>query len=1099
MEENDVSVRVAVRIRPQIPREIIDMCRICTQVTPNEPQVILGTDKAFTYDFVFNTDSAQESIYDSCVSSLINGALDGYNATVLAYGQTGSGKTYTMGTGFDVDIHEEQLGIIPRAISHLFQGIEERRLGARETGSVSPEFKITAQFLELYNEEVIDLFNPIKDSYSKGKGYKINEDPNGSIHIKGVMTKPVLSVSDALHFLKIGALSRTTASTQMNSQSSRSHAIFTLHIKQQRLVPIDMTDDCETSTEFETLTAKFHFVDLAGSERLKRTGATGERAKEGISINCGLLALGNVISALGDKSKKALHVPYRDSKLTRLLQDSLGGNSQTVMIACISPSDRDFMETLNTLKYANRARNIKNRITINQDKSSRTINILRQQIEQLQLELLEYKQGKRVIEEDGTERINDMFYENNMLQSELSNLKTRVKAMQETIDTLNMKNTTLLTEKKTGTWITDSSNFDVTVMIQEYLKEIEDLRAKLLESNYMCEQLRKVISKAQDNLTKSLMVSSDMSVSDLAAGDSFSVIEEARKEVEREIKKLEKSTKKLDYSDESTEESSETESDDEKIDFELQDELANLTTDIDMKQRLINELELSQQRLQTMRQHYEEKLLQLQTRIRDTQTERDKVLQSFTGHNSEPTDKIQRIRKDYERKLHDMQKELKRLQTAQKEHARLLRNQTQHETQLRSLKNEVTDMKKTKVKLLNKMKDESKRHKDAEMKRLREISQLKKESRRNANVIRTMEAEKRAKEVVLRRKQEEVSALKKERMGRFSTKTAGKLNSKYSMKSVKQKWLNVEKMINKQSLIKKGLIEQELRLEQLLEKRNHLGKDLEKFQMRKATLLATQQPTTEIDNLIEDIKANINYVQDVISETQNSVMEIEDSQETNETNDISHTVTDLNEARYLIQKLFGMTVNQGYTVAQREAKLKENEASLSELKQDIYVKSQLLDHMLHTDQDLFNSMVTSFSSNANDSDHEPCSNATSRSSSPYGFDYDAVHDHITSNPNSPRTKIRRRTALPQELLFGKVKSKECDDVSSKEQAAVRRDERLGIVRAHSNLEAPMHRAAERKLMLPSSPRNLRRLSSHQPTNHGSMYVCRRMCNTNAKR
>ncbi|KDR16661.1 Kinesin-like protein KIF21B [Zootermopsis nevadensis] len=202
----------------------------------------------------------------------------------------------------------------------------------------------------------------------------------------GVTMKPIMSAEDALQCLRMGALSRTTASTQMNSQSSRSHAIFTLHIKQQRMVKVENVDNWECvvatdpSSEFETLTAKFHFVDLAGSEPLKRTGATGERAKYDISINCGLLALGNVISALGDKSIKALHVPYRDSKLTRLLQDSLGGNSRTIMIACVSSSDPDFMETLNTLKYANRARNIKNRVTINHDKSSRTIVLLRQEI-----------------------------------------------------------------------------------------------------------------------------------------------------------------------------------------------------------------------------------------------------------------------------------------------------------------------------------------------------------------------------------------------------------------------------------------------------------------------------------------------------------------------------------------------------------------------------------------------------------------------------------------------------------------------------------------------------------------------------------------------
>ena len=145
--------------------------------------------------------------------------------------------------------------------------------------------------------------------------------------------------------------------------------------------------------EFEILSAKFHFVDLAGSERLKRTGATGHRAKEGIYINRGLLALGNVISALGDRDRKSAnsHVPYRDSKLTRLLQDSLGGNSKTIMIACISPSDRDFMETLNTLRYANRAKNIKNKIFVNHDKTFEQISILKSEIQKLNYELMQYK------------------------------------------------------------------------------------------------------------------------------------------------------------------------------------------------------------------------------------------------------------------------------------------------------------------------------------------------------------------------------------------------------------------------------------------------------------------------------------------------------------------------------------------------------------------------------------------------------------------------------------------------------------------------------------------------------------------------------------
>ena len=272
----------------------------------------------------------------------------------MAYGQTGSGKTYTMGTGFEVSSmtkdHWESKGIIPRAVDHLYSEISIRQNAAREKGEPVPEFKITAQFLELYNEDIIDLLTEDRTKQM----IKIHEDVNGQIYTVGVMTKPVSSVEETLQCLRSGALSRTTASTQMNAQSSRSHAIFTLNILQTRVTRINNENEdpnCDELTmvdgdegignqELEQLRAKFHFVDLAGSERLKRTGATGERAREGIAINSGLLSLGNVISALGDKSRKASHIPYRDSKLTRLLQDSLGGNSVTLMIACVSPSDR---------------------------------------------------------------------------------------------------------------------------------------------------------------------------------------------------------------------------------------------------------------------------------------------------------------------------------------------------------------------------------------------------------------------------------------------------------------------------------------------------------------------------------------------------------------------------------------------------------------------------------------------------------------------------------------------------------------------------------------------------------------------------------------
>ena len=262
----------------------------------------------------------------------------------------------------------------------------------------------------------------------------------------------------------------------MNTQSSRSHAVFTLNISQTRLSLI------EGDKEVETVCSKFHFVDLAGSERLKRTGATGDRAKEGISINSGLLALGNVISALGDKSKKSSHVPYRDSKITRLLQDSLGGNSRTIMIACISPSDSDFMETLNTLKYANRARNIKNKVTKNQDSTSKQIAILREQLQAALSELAMYKSGVTPNGGGGdasatdVASFNDMFQENTMLQEQIKRLKERIAELQATID---LQKDRLVSLQMNNV---DPSNTETSSMIQQYIQQIEELNNKLAQA-----------------------------------------------------------------------------------------------------------------------------------------------------------------------------------------------------------------------------------------------------------------------------------------------------------------------------------------------------------------------------------------------------------------------------------------------------------------------------------------------------------------------------------------------------------------------------------------------------------------------------------------
>ncbi|XP_027090774.1 kinesin-like protein KIN-4A isoform X1 [Coffea arabica] len=392
-EDKDCCVKVAVHIRPLIGDERLQGCKDCVTVVPGKPQVQIGT-HSFTFDQVYgSTGSPSSAMFEECVAPLVDGLFQGYNATVLAYGQTGSGKTYTMGTSFKDGC---QTGLIPQAMNALFSKIE--------TLKHQTEFQLHVSFIEIHKEEVRDLLDPSSTNKSEttnghigkltipGKSpIQIRETSNGVITLAGSTERSVQTLKEMADCLEQGSLNRATGSTNMNNQSSRSHAIFTITMEQMhKLNPMTPSNgNANEYTNEEYLCAKLHLVDLAGSERAKRTGSDGLRFKEGVHINKGLLALGNVISALGDekKRKEGVHVPYRDSKLTRLLQDSLGGNSRTFMIACISPADINAEETLNTLKYANRARNIQNKPVINRDPITNEMLKMRQQLELLQAEL----------------------------------------------------------------------------------------------------------------------------------------------------------------------------------------------------------------------------------------------------------------------------------------------------------------------------------------------------------------------------------------------------------------------------------------------------------------------------------------------------------------------------------------------------------------------------------------------------------------------------------------------------------------------------------------------------------------------------------------
>ncbi|KAM6152493.1 kinesin-like protein KIF27 isoform 2-T2 [Erethizon dorsatum] len=348
MEE--IPVKVAVRVRPLLCKEVLHNHQVCVRVVPNTQQIIIGKDRVFTFDFVFGKNSTQDEVYNTCIKPLVLSLIEGYNATVFAYGQTGSGKTYTIGGGHVASVVEGQKGIIPRAIQEIFQSISE---------NPSSDFNIKISYIEVYKEDLRDLL----ELETSMKDLHIREDEKGNTVIVGAKECHVESVDEVMSLLEMGNAARHTGTTQMNEHSSRSHAIFTISICQVERNP-EAGEDGSWYTH-RRIVSKFHFVDLAGSERVTKTGNTGERFKESIQINSGLLALGNVISALGDPRRKSSYIPYRDAKITRLLKDSLGGSAKTVMITCVSPSSSDFDESLNSLKYANRARNIRNKPTLN--------------------------------------------------------------------------------------------------------------------------------------------------------------------------------------------------------------------------------------------------------------------------------------------------------------------------------------------------------------------------------------------------------------------------------------------------------------------------------------------------------------------------------------------------------------------------------------------------------------------------------------------------------------------------------------------------------------------------------------------------------------
>eukprot|EP00088_Acartia_fossae_P027757 TRINITY_DN2848_c0_g1_i1.p1 TRINITY_DN2848_c0_g1~~TRINITY_DN2848_c0_g1_i1.p1 ORF type:complete len:808 (+),score=134.82 TRINITY_DN2848_c0_g1_i1:45-2468(+) len=369
------SVKVVIRCRPLNEKEIDAGHESCIEVFSDRGLIEIRnpklgpTDpiKTFTFDAVYDCNSKQYDLYAETFAPLVDAVLDGFNGTIFAYGQTGTGKTYTM-EGVRAD--PEKRGVIPNSFEHIFSHISK---------SSNQQYLVRASYLEIYQEEVRDLL-----SKSQGKYLELKERPDTGVYVKDLSSFVCKSVSEIEHVMSVGNQNRAVGPTNMNEHSSRSHAIF--------IITVECSEpDDEGNSRIRV--GKLNMVDLAGSERQAKTGATGDRLKEATKINLSLSALGNVISALIDG--KSTHVPYRDSKLTRLLQDSLGGNAKTVMVANLGPANYNYDETLTTLRYANRAKNIKNKPRINEDPKDALLREFQLEIARLKAQINEKNVGVR--------------------------------------------------------------------------------------------------------------------------------------------------------------------------------------------------------------------------------------------------------------------------------------------------------------------------------------------------------------------------------------------------------------------------------------------------------------------------------------------------------------------------------------------------------------------------------------------------------------------------------------------------------------------------------------------------------------------------------
>lgn len=468
---------VGVRVRPLLPREGMNSIQVCN----GEIKVAsdLGSEHNFKYDHVFSSTSSQEEVYEALVRPLLDNAFQGYNACLFAYGQTGSGKTYSMmgpfTEGSEGSVTTES-GMIPRFCQELL----EKTLAVEEA-CPSVTTTVEVSYLEVYNEKIHDLLVPGNSQL------RVREHPVYGPHVVDLSRHSVNSFEEFQHWIEVGNKKRAVAATELNDKSSRSHSLFTVILTQT----FAQVRSDGTWSHDQTRRSQINLVDLAGSERIANSAVSSDRLREGVSINRSLLTLGKVMSALVEKRG---FVPYRESVLTWLLKESLGGNSRTCMLATVSPCSNHMDETLSTLRYASQARSIVNRVRVNEAPQDREIRQLREELERLR---------------GAGERINNLLSENEDLREQLKFTEEQCKTLEENLSKCTMD---LTKAEETNNCIKNVSNISQEEELKKCFKEqvskleseINGLKAELIEVKDANVKLKKELEQSKRKELNSL-------------------------------------------------------------------------------------------------------------------------------------------------------------------------------------------------------------------------------------------------------------------------------------------------------------------------------------------------------------------------------------------------------------------------------------------------------------------------------------------------------------------------------------------------------------------------------------------------------------------